>query len=131
MTKVLCLGWFDASAETHRSFIEDAKKRGDYLAAVVFHDEMNYEGQGRKPINRQYQRAMSLEKLRLIDDIFIVSRDFNDNLKQIREIKPDVIVFGADQNSELRGTLESYLDSCGVHPKYYVSQEFADGIRIV
>lgn len=129
MKKVLCTGTFDILHKGHKKFLKDAKKQGSYLIVIVISDEAVLENKNRLPVNNQEKRAKAIEDFGIADKIIKVSKDFNANLKSIAKINPDVIVVGYDQMTKNVEKIKKYLDSKGIHPKYYVSKEFSEGIH--
>ncbi|MEK6833632.1 MAG: adenylyltransferase/cytidyltransferase family protein [Nanoarchaeota archaeon] len=129
MKKVLCFGTFDILHKGHEEFLIDAKAHGDFLIVIIVSDKLAYENKKRFPRNNQKARAINLKKLGLADRIIAVSDNKEDNLKLIKKINPDIIVFGYDQNSNFIKELKKFLKKEGIKIKYYKSKEFAEGIH--
>lgn len=129
MKKVLCSGTFDVLHDGHLKFLKDAKRQGDYLIVNVINDRNVFENKGRYPINNQEKRILNLKRLGIADEIIAVSDDNNKNMQIIKEINPDIIVFGYDQSSKFINELKKFLDKEKIYPKYYISKEFAGGIH--
>lgn len=88
-------GCFDILHIGHVKYLEKAKTFGDILILGLNSDESIKKLKGEKrPINTQDDRANILAAIRVID--FIVVFDEETPLDLIKQIKPDVLVKGAD-----------------------------------
>ena len=97
-------GCFNSIHSGHIFFLKEAKKLGDTLIVVLTHDKNN---------NKPYaisatERKKALESLNIADKIVI--GDFNNKIKIVRELKPDVIVLGYDQTLPEGLTKFSYIN---------------------
>lgn len=90
---VLSGGVFDILHMGHVHTLEQAKKYGDVLVVVVAKDK-HIENKKRKVIHSQEYRKRMVEFLKPVDVVLLGK----DDPKEILEfVKPDVLVFGYDQ----------------------------------
>lgn len=90
---VLTGGVFDVIHMGHVYTLTEAKKYGDILIVVVANDS-HITKKGRVPIHSQEYRAKMVEMLKPVDKV-ILGKENPEEI--IKEIKPDVIVYGYDQ----------------------------------
>ena len=112
MKKVMAFGTFDMLHAGHRYFLEEAKKRGDYLIVVVARDKTVKEVKGRMPVHSEKSRAENVKQLRFVDDVVLGGRG-KDKYRIVRKIRPDVICLGYDQKN-FTGCLERKLKKMGI-----------------
>jgi D-glycero-beta-D-manno-heptose 1-phosphate adenylyltransferase len=88
-------GCFDILHEGHATYLEAARKTGDYLIVGLNSDSSikAIKGPGR-PVNNEVSRARLLAALGCVDHIVLFSEDTP--LELIKEILPGVLVKGAD-----------------------------------
>lgn len=88
-------GTFDILHKGHVSYLEKARAAGDVLVVGVNSDSSvrAYKGPGR-PVNGQADRLYVLAALQCVDHVVLFSDPTP--LKLILELKPDVLVKGAD-----------------------------------
>ncbi|MCK4319396.1 adenylyltransferase/cytidyltransferase family protein [Candidatus Micrarchaeota archaeon] len=91
---VLTGGAFDILHAGHIYTLEKAKEYGDMLIAVVALSETMQKLKNRKPIHSERYRAFMISSLKPVDLAIIGSADFKET---IEKVKPNVIVFGYDQ----------------------------------
>ncbi len=97
MKKVMVFGTFDILHKGHLSYFEQARKYGDYLIAVVARDKTVLKIKGKKPRNNEKKRlALVKEKA----DKALLG-NIRDRYAAIKNIKPDVICLGYDQQASL------------------------------
>lgn len=94
---VLIFGVFDGIHEGHLSFIREAKEHGDRLVAVVARDEMVEKMKGKLPKNNQVERINFLLNTPNID-LVLLGDQKKGTYNSIKEINPDIIYIGYDQN---------------------------------
>ena len=97
---VLASGVFDLLHLGHVKFLEEAKKAGGRnaeLVVIVARDSTVEKRKGNRPIISENQRRALVESLKVVDEAILGYEEF-DIEKVIEKIKPDVIVFGYDQN---------------------------------
>ena len=106
---VLASGVFDLLHLGHVKFLEEAKKAGGRnaeLIVIVARDSTVEKRKGKKPIMPENQRRALVESLKVVDEAILGYEEF-DIGKVIEKIKPEVIVFGYDQNG-----MEKTVKSC-------------------
>jgi D-beta-D-heptose 7-phosphate kinase/D-beta-D-heptose 1-phosphate adenosyltransferase len=96
---VLTNGVFDILHLGHLELLKFAKSLGDKLIVAVNSDRSARElkGDGR-PINSEQDRKKFLESLREVDEVVIF--DHVEPLPLLQEIRPDVLVKGAEWTAE-------------------------------
>ena len=88
-------GCFDILHRGHAYYLKEAKKLGDTLIVGLNSDESVKRLKGKsRPINNQEDRAYLLSALESVDYVVIFNEDTPYDL--IKEIKPDILVKGAD-----------------------------------
>lgn len=95
---VLIFGVFDGIHEGHRSFINEAKRQGDRLVAVVARDSVVRKLKGKLPKNNEADRIKNLLKVPDIDLVYLGDPD-QGTYNIVKEIKPNVIYLGYDQQT--------------------------------
>jgi len=106
----LASGVFDLLHLGHVKFLEEAKKAGGRnaeLIVIVARDSTVEKRKGKKPIMPENQRRALVESLKIVDEAILGYEEF-DIGKVIEKIKPDVIVFGYDQNG-MEKTVKDYI----------------------
>jgi D-glycero-beta-D-manno-heptose 1-phosphate adenylyltransferase len=92
-------GCFDIIHKGHISYLNDAKKLGDFLVIGLNSDSSVKILKGKsRPINNENDRAYVLENLKPVDAVIIFNEDTPYNL--IKDIKPDFLVKGGDWKEE-------------------------------
>ncbi len=97
MTKVMAFGTFDIIHPGHIYYLKKAKKEGDVLIVVIARDLNVKKIKGSFPSYNEEQRFNKIKKLDITKNI--IYGDLNDWFKVIRDIKPDVVCLGYDQDS--------------------------------
>ncbi len=92
---VMVFGTFDIVHLGHIAFFHEAKKYGDELIVVVARDKRSTGIKGKAPIFSEKERAAFLEEFSMVDRVLL--GDKADVYKVIKNIKPDAIVLGYDQ----------------------------------
>ena len=103
---VTIFGVFDGIHEGHRVFISDAKTKGDKLVAVVARDSVVEKMKGKLPLRNEVDRIKNLLEVPEIDQVFLGDLD-EGTYNILKEIKPDVIYLGYDQ----QGLFDSIMDA--------------------
>lgn len=124
---VLASGVFDLLHLGHVKFLEEAKKaggKGAELVVVVARDSTVEKTKGKEPIMSENQRCLLVESLKVVDRAVLGYEKF-DVGEVIRDIKPDVIALGYDQDDMARQVLE-YIKSHGLNIKVVRIGKFAE-----
>ena len=131
MKKVMCAGTFDIIHSGHIYYLSEAKKHGDKLIAVVARDKTSEAFKGKKPAHNEKERLETVSMLKAVDSA-VLGKPGN-IFEIIKEIKPEVICLGYDQNvkeseleSELRKrSIKSKVVRIGAYmPNVYKSSKF-------
>jgi len=130
MTKTaMIFGTFDGIHAGHISLIEYAKDQAHMLVAVVARDETVVKIKGKRPLHSQDERAAVLTHIREIDDVRIGNSE--DKLAIVREVKPNVIVLGYDQEAFIdileKAILDEQLDIELLRAKAYAPERLKSG----
>jgi len=102
---VMVFGVFDIIHDGHRHFLNEAKKLGQEIVAVLPQDAVVNEMKGRFPLHSLTERIHNLEAESIVDKVISgdnIIRSWN----IINMERPDVIALGYDQET-LRNALES------------------------
>ncbi|HZY46345.1 MAG TPA: adenylyltransferase/cytidyltransferase family protein [Candidatus Bathyarchaeia archaeon] len=97
---VLATGVFDLLHIGHLRFLEESKRKGGRrakLVVVVARDETVLHRKGRLPVMPEAQRRELVGALRVVDRAILGRREI-DLLGILKEIRPDILSFGYDQN---------------------------------
>lgn len=89
--------------------MNQAKKYGESLIAVIARDETVLEIKKRKPMNSEKIRLDNVKKNKLADKVILGS--LSDKYAAIKKYRPDVICLGYDQKffiEELESILEKF-----------------------
>ncbi len=95
---VAIFGVFDGVHEGHRQFISSAKMEGDKLVAIVARDSVVEKLKGKVPHNTEVDRIKALLEVPEIDQVLLGDID-EGTYNVLKEIKPDLIYLGYDQNA--------------------------------
>jgi D-beta-D-heptose 7-phosphate kinase/D-beta-D-heptose 1-phosphate adenosyltransferase len=94
-TVVFTNGCFDVLHRGHIEYLQFCKKQGDIVVLGLNSDRSVREIKGpERPINNQHDRAAVLAAMECIDYITIF--DEPDPLELIKQVRPDILVKGAD-----------------------------------
>lgn len=92
-------GCFDILHYGHARYLEDAKKHGDILVVAVNSDSSVRRIKGdKRPVVAQKDRINLVASLESVDYAIIFNEE--DPLRLIKELKPDVLVKGADWSKD-------------------------------
>lgn len=91
----MVFGTFDILHPGHKYFLQQAKKYGDYLIAVIARDSTVKTVKGKLPEHREKQRLGAIIGLNLADKAVLGNK--RDKYAVIRKYRPDVICLGYDQ----------------------------------
>lgn len=95
--KVMVFGTFDIFHKGHESFLKQARRKGDFVIAVVARDKTVSDVKKQKPTNSEQKRLRILENSGLADNVILGS--LSDKYLVIKKYQPDVICLGYDQKA--------------------------------
>jgi FAD synthetase len=128
---VLATGVFDLLHIGHVRFLKESKRRGGpgaRLVVVVASDRTVFLRKGRKPILPEDQRQELVGSLRVVDRA-ILGHENLDMLRTLKEVKPDVISVGYDQQ-EIKKSAKSLLKREGLRiPVVQIPRFGPDGLN--
>ncbi len=128
---MLATGVFDLLHLGHVRFLEESKKQGGpgaQLVVVVARDNTVLIRKGRKPILPENQRRELVASIRPVDRAILGHENF-DMLAILREVKPDVICVGYDQQ-EIKKSVKSLLKREGLDiPLVQIPKFGPDGLN--
>jgi FAD synthetase len=97
---VLATGVFDLLHIGHLRFLEESKKRGgpgSKLVVVIARDKTVFRRKGKGPVVPEDQRRELVAALRVVDQA-ILGRAEIDLLGILKEVRPDIVSVGYDQD---------------------------------
>ena len=97
---VLATGVFDLLHIGHLRFLEESKKRGgpgSKLVVVIARDKTVFRRKGKSPVVPEDQRRELVAALRVVDRA-ILGRQEIDLLGILKEVRPDIVSVGYDQD---------------------------------
>jgi len=97
LKKILIFGVFDGVHDGHLSYISEAKKLGSQVIAVVARDSVVEKMKGRLPKYNEVERIHNLLEVPDIDLVLLGDAEIS-TYKVLKEVKPDIIFLGYDQN---------------------------------
>ncbi len=110
----MIFGTFDGVHQGHLHLFQQAQKYGDFLIAVVSRDVRAEKIKNKKLLHTETERKKFLDAIKYIDCTML--GDKHDVYKNIKKVKPDVIVLGYDQVKFTEG-LKKKLKEFGLHTK--------------
>ena len=123
MVRVLAAGTFDIIHLGHIKYLEEAKSMGDELIVVVAHDN-TVRKKKHEPIMPQEVRRRIVESLKPVDKA--VNGNDGDILEIVKEIKPDIIALGYDQDFD-ENELKRKLKEMGMDVKVVRCHKYTEG----
>jgi len=93
MRKVLATGTFEILHPGHLAYLKKARELGDELIVIIARDSMIKHK--RKPVIPEKQRLKMVQALKIVDKALLGST--KDIFEPVKNIKPDFIVLGHDQ----------------------------------
>lgn len=96
ISKVCVSGYFNPLHIGHISYINEAKKLGDYLIVIVDND-WQVHLKGSKRCMSDVDRAIILSNLKSVDEVFISIDEDKSVCESLRKIKPDIFANGGDR----------------------------------
>jgi len=95
--KVMVFGTFDILHAGHRSFLRNAKAYGKHLTVVIGRDLNVTKYKKKAPFQKEDKRLLHVKELSFVDEAILGRIDHNYEII-IKNIKPDVICLGYDQD---------------------------------
>jgi len=105
--RVVVFGIFDGIHEGHRSLFLQAKKYGDELAVIVGRDSVSLRLKEKKPKHCEEERLKLVLQEKGVD-VAILGDEEQSSYQMLKDLNPDVICLGYDQNA-LRQDLDASL----------------------
>jgi FAD synthetase len=128
---VLATGVFDLLHIGHVRFLKESKRRGGpraRLVVVVASDRTVFRRKGRKPILPEDQRRELVGSLRVVDRAILGNENL-DMLRTLKEVKPDMISVGYDQQ-EIKKSAKNLLKREGLRiPIVQIPKFGPDGLN--
>ena len=112
---VLATGVFDLLHLGHLRFLEESKRKGgprSRLVVVVARDKTVFRRKGKGPIVPEDQRRELVGALRVVDRA-ILGREEIDLLGILKEVRPDIVSVGYDQD-EIRAAVTGLIRKQGL-----------------
>jgi FAD synthetase len=116
--RVLASGAFELLHPGHVRFLVEAKRvggEGSRLVVVVARDETIRRRKGREPILGEEARKEIISMLKPVDEVILGHVPFSFE-KVIEEVKPDIVVFGYDQEDLMREFMK-FVECRGLNVK--------------
>jgi FAD synthetase len=113
MVKVLTFGTFDKYHPGHEYYLKNAKKYGE-VYVIIARDSTVKQIKGKLPENNEKTRLQKINSLKYVKKAYL--GDLKDKFKLIKELKPDIICLGYDQNS-FNKNLEDKLKELNINAK--------------
>lgn len=124
--RVLLFGTFDILHPGHEDLFRQARAMGDEVHVILARDVTVQQVKGRPPLNDEAARQAALSTL--VDNVYLGS--LTDKYAAIRDIAPDIILLGYDQEvfvDKLAATLADWgmdtkiVRATPFHPEKYKS----------
>lgn len=97
--KVMAFGTFDVYHKGHESYLDQAKKLGEYLIVVVARDRAVAIIKKQEARNKEQERLEKIKLSGLADEV--VLGNSKDKYRIIQKYRPSVIALGYDQKVDL------------------------------
>lgn len=114
---ILATGVFDVLHQEHLTFLRNAKKLGGMLIVGVESDiRVRLIKGSNRPVNNEEQRVRQLQKLGIVDIVFILPEKFDstpEHAALMRSIRPDVLAVSS-HTAHLHKKQELVTDVGGV-----------------
>ena len=125
---VLTAGAFDMLHPGHVKLLEEAKKLAGSdgkLVVLIARDETVKRNKGRDPIFDEESRRYMVSMLKLVDEAILgyTPPSFE---KVIERVKPDIVVFGYDQE-KFRKEFERFCKERGIDVDIVVARKYSLG----
>jgi len=127
MKTVLVFGTFDFLHIGHLHLFKEAKKYGNVLIVLLARDEIIKKLKGKFPIHTEQERKELLTQFKIIDEVKL-GDDKLETYTLLRNIMPDVVVFGYDQ-IELKQSLKKFLKKNNLNIELTTIDLYGNGDR--
>tara|TARA_Y100000310_G_scaffold345478_1_gene465451 strand:- start:6241 stop:6663 length:423 start_codon:yes stop_codon:yes gene_type:complete len=121
---VLAFGTFDLLHEGHKFFLRKAKEQGKQLVVVVARDKSVEKIKSFPPTQDEGQRLEAVRKLDFVDNV-VLGKEIDYRYEIVKEINPDVIVMGYDQEPS-EEELIAMLEKINVNAKVVRLEPFKE-----
>lgn len=118
----MVFGSFDGPEESYKAFLDEARTNGEYIIAVVAHDNLIEHLTGELPVFDFSERFAALKEKGGVHEIVVDNGDMS-MADLIRTHAPDVIALGSDQEV-LREAIEAELERLNEPIEIKVLQAF-------
>jgi FAD synthetase len=107
---VMATGTFDIIHPGHGYYLEESKKVGgkDSKLVVVVARDSTVRSKKRIPVVDENQRLEVVKMIKFVNDAYLGNE--NDMFKIVKEIKPDIITIGSDQNYNITNLKKELTD---------------------
>jgi len=95
MKTVMVFGTFDLLHLGHLALFKQARKKGDYLIAVVARDKTVWQVKHKNPQDKEKERARKIKASGLVDKVVLGA--LRDKYRSIKKYRPQIIALGYDQ----------------------------------
>lgn len=96
--RVVVFGVFDGVHEGHRDLFRQARQYGEELIVIVGRDEICRKLKNKTPEHSEEERCFLVSQEPLVDKALLGDQDLS-TYQVLKDLKPDVICFGYDQNA--------------------------------
>jgi FAD synthetase len=125
MTRVMASGVFDILHSGHLHYLEEAKALGDELVVVVATDA-TVRKRKHEPVTPERMRLELVNALKPVDRAVLGHE--GDMYAVVREICPDILALGYDQNFDVE-RLENELNCRGLKVRVVRLEKFEDDLN--
>jgi FAD synthetase len=91
----ILFGTFDILHPGHLNLFKQARKKCNFLIAVIARDKTVYQVKGKLPKNSEKARLLNVKKHQIADKV--VLGNLKDKFVAIKKYQPDIIFLGYDQ----------------------------------
>ncbi|WP_255590845.1 FAD synthase [Methanobacterium spitsbergense] len=122
----MATGTFDIIHPGHGYYLEESKKVGgkDSKLVVVVARDSTVRSKKRVPVVDEKQRLEVVKMIKFVNEAYLGNE--NDMFKIVKEIKPDIITIGSDQNYDITN-LKKELTDRGIHTEVVKIEGYKKG----
>ena len=118
----MVFGSFDGPQETYAAFLDEARTHGEYIIAVVAHDNLIEHLTGELPVFDFSERFAALKDQGRVHEVIVDNGEMGIG-ELIETKKPDIIALGSDQDM-LKEAIEAELERLNEPIEVKVLQAF-------